>query len=391
MSFELPNNRVRTVDYFSGGFGTMRVANPYPMLDVSFYNGIPALRMESLPAGGGSISHISSTRTVRLSVGGTNADRERFRSTDYVRYQSGKSTRVGITVSHSNAGNSNQTRRWGLFDDNNGVYFELSGTTLNVVILNNGTPTVVPSASWASTSTPTLTNLNLYEIDFEWLGGGDIRFFINKQLKHTIPGNTAAGPYMQTGRLPAQLEIVNTAASSAGSIDCACIYADSNGGHEQPSEAFSYGNLSAISIPGTAEIPILSMRPRSLFNTFENRRVAHPTRFGLSSDGNRASCRLLMNPTTLTGATYAVSASANSAFEFDIAATAFTGGEEVARFYVDANPGYFESTLDDVFGELRRGVRRNAFNTGGDVLLVVAASRSGTNTDVRASVRYVER
>lgn len=81
-------------------------------------------------------------------------------------------------------GTANNIRNWGAFDANNGAFFQLNGTTLNVVTRSGGSDTAVAKASWNVNNTFTLdTNYHSYEIHFSYV---HIEFWIDNVLVHQI-------------------------------------------------------------------------------------------------------------------------------------------------------------------------------------------------------------
>jgi len=114
-------------------------------------------------------------------------------------------------------GTANNTARWGMFNCNgspavtplNGLYFELIGTTLNVVTCKAGIPAAVPSASWSGTPFTLDGNNHLYEI---WLNNSSAYFFIDDILRHKVTASTAT--MSDTFTLLSALHCLNTASSA---------------------------------------------------------------------------------------------------------------------------------------------------------------------------------
>jgi hypothetical protein len=172
-----------------------------------------------------------------------------FRITNrYHYYLPGSSNLVLFTCAFGDSGKSNNIRRMGAFDEQDGVFFELEETTFNAVLRSSTTGAVVnqrvPRASWnkdtldgtgLSGVTLDITKFNVFWIDYQWLGGGRVRFGIygpdgSRIVAHEIENagsNTRA--YMKSGTLPLASENVNTGVTASGSElreGCLAIYCE---------------------------------------------------------------------------------------------------------------------------------------------------------------------
>jgi hypothetical protein len=339
----------------------------------------------------------------RLAVTGANGDRARLRTHTFHRYQAGKSIHIKQTCYHADTGKANQNRFWGWYDDDDGLFWELTGTTMNVGRRSSVTGVVVDTlfaqASWnydkmngsgPSGVTLDITKGNIYEIEAQWLGVGTVHFFINGFLVHTFANqNTIAGPYMRTAVLPLQWEIVNTAASTGSSFTEICSSVVVEGGDAPPQYGFTAFNAAAINL--NAERPILSIRPAAVFpaaSAIVNRMLLLPKLVIVSCEAGRCGFRLVLNG-VLTGPAFAA-VSADSGAEFDVAATVIAGGETVGRSFLANTNDVGQLDLTDYFQLLARKLRRNAFNTAGDILTITGKSEAAGAVDMRCSLTWGE-
>jgi hypothetical protein len=127
-------------------------------------------------------------------------------SNRYARYIGGSSNRYRAQIQLSDTGKTDNTKRWGMFDGTNGAYFELSGTTLSVCTIKAGSRTGVASASWnGSTTVPTLTNVNTYEI---YITNSKVYFVIAGTLVHTVTATSTT--WTATTTLPVRVDNINS-------------------------------------------------------------------------------------------------------------------------------------------------------------------------------------
>lgn len=122
------------------------------------------------------------------------------------RYVGGSSNRYRSNIQFGDTGVSNNVKRWGLFDGTDGAYFKLDGTAMSVCTMKGGSETAVASASWnGSTTTPTLTNNNTYEI---YITNGKVYFVINGTMVHTVTASSAT--WSATLNLPVRADNINS-------------------------------------------------------------------------------------------------------------------------------------------------------------------------------------
>lgn len=150
---------------------------------------------------GGSSSVVQSVRTARY-VGGSG---NRFRSI----IQMGTATLAG------------NTRQWGCFNGTDGAYFEITGTTFNVVTRKTNTPTAVPVASWNGAKKTMDTNVHSYEIYFT---NSKVYFVMDGDVVHTVSASTDT--WTDTCDFPVRLTNVNDAniAAVTMNVRVATIY-----------------------------------------------------------------------------------------------------------------------------------------------------------------------
>jgi len=230
-------------------FGRARVSNPYTTMDTKcIYDAQPYMWDDAQTSGSGTTSTYNANQaSVTLAVSNATAGTRVRQTLQRPNYQPGKSQLVMMTGVYG-AAVSGVTKRWGVFDGSNGLFFELSEGVVKVVRRTSfsGTPQDYPisQASW-SVDTLTATNTsgvrldttksNIYYICFEWLGVGDVEFGIMVDAKmypcHRIKNaNRGAGVYMSTPNLPLRIEISNSGTGAAANVTAICGTIISEGG-----------------------------------------------------------------------------------------------------------------------------------------------------------------
>jgi hypothetical protein len=396
---------LQTIPAESGqsAFGETRIAEPYQIANLINKYEIDPNDYGTQKVGSGDVVHLPLQSAIKLSVTGASGDKARLRTHNYYRYQAGRGMFIRLTQFQADQGNANQVKRWGYFDDNDGLFFAKSGTTLQVVrrTSTSGSPVDYPvaQADWnydkldgtgPSGVAIDITTGSIWELQFQWLGVGVVNWYLNGILFHQMRHpNTIAGPYMRTATLPLTWEIENTGASSPSWITAICGSIMIEGGADEPDYTFGVFNAADVAV-STVERPLISIRPKLLYNGIENRMVVVPFLAAIATDGKRASYRLVMDG-TLTGASWA-SASTQSSVEYDGSATALTGGLTLIRGLLPNAIDSKDLDLRGYFNNIARNLRRLAFGTDVNVMTIMGKNEgaSGGNTLMRASLTWQE-
>jgi hypothetical protein len=231
------------------GFGSLKVSNQRAL-------GVYESTLVENPdftdeiVGTASATYNSPSSSVVLATDSTSGSRI-FRTSDrHHYYMPGTSNLAMMTVACGDTGKANNRRCWGLFTDTDGLFFALDGTTVKVVVRSSVTGSVVDTAitqaNWngdkldgtgLSGVTLDITKINVWWIDYQWLGGGRVRFGIygpdgQRITVHKVQNaNTQALPFMRTGTLPVRFENDNVGTTASGSelrFVCAAVYAEGN-------------------------------------------------------------------------------------------------------------------------------------------------------------------
>lgn len=334
--------------YFDA-FGRQRVSQPYTLFDSQSRYAADNQFSEST-ANGASITYNADEAAVLLAAdttSGSTAVRQSYRSFPY---QPGKGLLILATFVMA-AAQANLRQRVGYFNTQNGVFFQKTNATNAFVLRSYVTGTVsdartVNQADWngdkldgtgASGVTLDTTKAQILWMDFEWLGVGSVRcgFIIDGQyiVCHTFENaNTISNVYMTTAILPVRYEIAATATMSAGAtMKQICSTVISEGGFQQVSqEHVARRTTSFANIDTAAFYPIVSIRLAS----GRTGAVVLPNRIQfLPLTSQNYEIALIKNP-TLTSATWAATVPSDSNVDYDVAATAMSGGTIVQTDYV---------------------------------------------------------
>jgi hypothetical protein len=328
-------------------FGRLRVSQPYTLFD-SQNRYAADNQFDVATTGTGTTTFLPNEAAVKMEVTGAGVGsvlRQSYRSFPY---QPGKGLLVLATFVMDSSMSLNLTQRVGYYNDQNGVFFQRIDGTFSFVLRSYVTGSVsnvrtVNQADWNgdkldgtgdSGFTLDPSKAQILWMDFEWLGVGSVRcgFIIDGQyiVCHTFNNaNEITNVYMTTAILPVRYEIVTTTAAVAASMKAICCSVISEGGFEQTSIDHVARRTTVLGTIGTTFLPVVSIRLAS----GRTGAVVLPNRVQvLPTTSQNYEVALIKNPTLTAASWTAVPTDSN--VEFDVAATATTGGSIVQTDYV---------------------------------------------------------
>jgi hypothetical protein len=407
------SDRLTPSGSLTDAFGRLRTALPFTLFESSHRFNDNGLWASSNTAGNSSYAFVENQSTVDMTVG-TTANAEVIRETTKVfSYQPGKSLLIMNSVAFSQP-KANLRQRVGYFGDSNGIYLENNGNTNYLVVRTNTSSTVtetrVAQSDWNvdkfdgtgystqygfERNSLDVGKANIFWIDVEWLGVGDVRcgFVVDGKMlpAHVFHHeNQITVPYMTTASLPLRLEIKNTGVTASNStLSQICSTVISEGGYEL------YGTQQAVGTTITAPVdlptagtyyPVVSIRLK------QNRLDAIVILTALSILGitNNAyyNWQVRANANTSGGGTW-VSAGIDSAVEYKLDGGSVTGGRILASGFTGATTQSISPV--DILKEalFKFQLERNSLaNTAYELTLVASASTNGA--DIYGSMDWEE-
>ena len=388
-------------------FGRTRVSNPLTLFDSSHRYRDNNL-WDSLVVGTAStIGFATTAGLVNMTVGvGSTASVIR-ETTKVFSYQPGKSL-LTMNTFVLNPPKENLRQRVGYFGADNGIYFEVDGTTAYFVerSLSLGTETRVSQSNWnidkldgtgISGITLDITKAQILWMDIEWLGLGTVRigFVINGQFVHCHSfhhANLIESTYITTASLPLRYEIANTGiTTSVSTLKQVCSTVISEGGYELR------GLQQAVSTPITAPVdlpspagtyyPVLSIRLKTSPDRLDA--IVILTALSLMGTGNGPQYNWQMRASaTTSGGTWA-SAGVDSAVEYKIDGGTVSGGRILASGFFSSN-NQSQASVDILKEALFKfQLERNGL-TGSPYELTLVCATDTSGADVFASLDWEE-
>lgn len=383
-------------------FGRLRTSGTGNRLDVEFiYNKQDDYMDET--TNNGAATHNANSRDVTLSLTDANNGSYAFLQSYPVPYTPGNSQLVEMTGVLDNAG--------------------LGGGTAEVFLRSSvsgsAVTKTVPQSKWANfTSSIDWDRSQIFVIDFQSLKVGSIRFgLFTRGTYHRVAqldnDGLAAPGYWQVPNGSAYWKLYTTGgetfmelgygndnnavgfrykvtANASATMRAICCTVKSEAGpslYEMPGLPRAISNQQTAVTASTTLVPILSIRPKTTFASKENLILGIPKSWQVQT--TQPVRVVLLHDCTLTNASWADVDTNNSMMEYDVSATAVTGGHEVDEVYV-ATAGAGANSRGSAVGPLGKTLLWDRQDSVTGILTVAAIRTGGSDAAVLATMRWEE-
>ena len=332
-------------------------------------------------------------RMVELTVGSDVGDEVIRQTKKVVPYIPGRMNEVSMAVKFG-LPSTGVRRRFGIFDDTCGAYFEDGGDGTYYVVLRRETASGIDEEriareDWSddpldgtgpSGITADPTAIQMMVIEYEWYGAGQVEFkFVIDNNAYPVHkfnhANREDHTWGNTPFLPIRVELTNY----GGAAGTHTFYQGSHSVLAEGEQSVQGRNNSiANAVTGvtltTANTfyPLVAIRLKS----DRLRGIVKPVNFsGATLDNTSIFLRVLENP-TITGGTW-VSYGDDSPVEYNITATGFTGGESIETVFVPGtNSGSIYSFDERSITQIGRSTTTTLGDTSGVILVACAATNA---------------
>lgn len=357
-------------------------------------------------SGSGSITYLSDASTMALVVG-TDSGASASRTTNkYHYYLPGVANLSLLTITLTDSYMDGCQRSWGIFDKDDGAFFRLSDVgVLQCVIRDKTSGTIeeraTPRSDWngdkcdgtgLSKFNLDVTKLNIYWIDYQWLGAGRVRFGVvdsygNRIVCHTmLNAGQRNYPYMRTGSLPLRAEIKNnklTNGSAGIRLTCAAV-------HTEGSISYTYWRYQheflnkAIT---TNNVYCIALKSKPTVDGAHNRTNAYPEFLDLYITGGEIKLDVIWDRITTSGSTWSLDN--GSTVLADTAGLYTPNGNEYKPKSYYLSSGTHELDISKYFEKNDIGLVARADELEPEYILILASKLSG-NPVVTGSIGYAE-
>ena len=298
--------------------------------------------------GSGSIVHDTDRSSTILTVHTGSGDERIWQTKRHFKYQPGLS-HIAIMTGIVGAAKAGVRRRLGYFATSDGIFLQLSGSTLALVHRNSISGSVddnvIDQVDWnldsldgsgSSSVALDISKIQTFCVDLQWMGGGRARagFFIRGKIIYAhefVHSNLISSPYLKTPNLPVRFEITNEAeTASPTTLEQVCFSVLSEGSIEKEAGiVFSTNRGTTVASIGTSKTPLMSIRLQS---GSEAATIADILTEIVAVTSTTFLWEAILNPIVSDAASW--TAVPDSVVEFDIVRSgSITGGNVIASGY----------------------------------------------------------
>lgn len=326
----------------------------------------------------------------------------------YHYYQPGISFLVTMSCSCSDSGITNNKRQWGLFADNYGYFFELSGTTMNVVLRSNISGTIVEQrisqSSWNkdkldgtgfSKIVIDVAKAYQYFININFpsniVSFGIYDAFFGRVICHKIYiSGTSALPEIRHASLPIQFNNENVGITDSATYlreIMAVVLTEGSPGYT----FWRFSDLGcAHKIVSQPNTPIFSVRAKTILDNGKHNHVnTFPESISIYSSGSTIKLNIIqVFDDQLTGATWTLD-SVGGPLQGDSGATLvdFENSYNFKSYFIQKNVPT-NINVSDIFELNDEGIVLGADNLTQQIMTFVATPLDGNVADISFDLSY---
>jgi hypothetical protein len=305
-------------------FGKWRVSQPTTLFDSKQVVDSGSFYFDIKTTSGGTVTWNSGSAQSTMIVTSTSGSRAIKQTKRIFVYQPGKSQQIICTGKFGTKVDGIK-KSIGSFDDNDGYFFQTSGSSFGVVLRKtiNGvkTDTFISQSTWnldkmnglgPSGNTLDINKAQIYTMDYEWLGVGRVRYGVVQKgiliYVHEINNyNSLDTVYLRNPNLPIRYEMSTHKNTTTGSLMTQiCSTVISEGGFDNTGKRVVVTSNNGATIGASQYDAVLFIRYNS--NSSKGAQIVPEQLDLLIKPGNSSTFagrwELLVNPTVTNAVTY---------------------------------------------------------------------------------------
>lgn len=409
-------------DPYVDGFSNLRISSPKTLGSYSFFSSSVLNDFTIDTSGTGNVSIDPATASLNIDVGTASGDSAAVTTNNYHKYYKGFETIALVSGFSGDTGKAGVVRRWGIYDDNDGIYLEQDGTDLFAVLRSSASGTMQESRvhrdNWngdhvdGSEGINNNSNFNLnidannlFTMAYSWLGSGSARIGMEGSSLGDITlhsfdeaHNQTPNAFLKNPNLPLRFETFNKTATSSPSrycLICAAvqsstnIVADREDGEGVLSSWFATTPKTITETPSViAAARVGALNAEGLLN----RKKIVPLQYSIHNPSDRPLLVEVRVGGETDGGTWNPTPSPRDTMEINSVATAIIGTDAIVQTDL-LEPGINNIDVSSLFSSKGQYLGTGANGNLGTVLSFRARLLAGgtdTSSDVILSFNWIE-
>lgn len=342
----------------NGVFGEVMVAEQTPEIQLIYSHGLNSEMLITTVTGSGTSSVSSSLLNVATS---TTTGTSLIKSKQTIEYTAGVGVQALFTAIFQ-TGTGNTKQHIGLANIQDGFLVGYENEVFGIVYRKNSINTFIPQSTFShdkldgtgsSTMNIDVTKGNLFKIEFQYLGFGDIFFYIKNQIDNSLIlfhkisyANQNITPSVLIPYYKLWAYVENTSNPSVAVVLKTASFSASHQGKRITKGRIT--NIRNVKIGVTTETNLFTIKNRSTINGVNNFIPVELKQLSLASGlGNTVSTiRLVLNATVGGTPVFTDINTTNSVLQRNTAGTTVTGGTELISFNLGRD-GMIQINLED--------------------------------------------
>lgn len=371
-------------------FGELQIAELTPMAGWTFAYNVNEDLVTITETASGTVA--GSNGFAVLSTGAATNSAAKIETKLPLRYIPGQGALARFTAIFT-PGVAGSTQLIGVGDASDGLFFGYNGAEFGILRRSGGVDAWTAQSQWVSLPEEWISDLdwtkgNIFQIQFQWLGFGELRFSVENrgaggfELVHRIKyagSNTSTSLLNPT--LPVMAEVSNTTNDSdiVLKTPSAMSFCEGKIDNPAPPHPLSLPRVLTATDTGiTTENNMVTLSSPVTWVSKTNRIRSQLRTLSIATDGTKPALIRLTKNTTLGGTpSYTAYNADTSPITYDVAGTTLTGGSRV-----------FAATLDKVDSQIFDLTQWGLFLNPGEKITLSVESASAT--DVTAAINWVD-
>jgi len=365
-------------------FGDLRNAELTPQVQVTFPYNLNGDLVFSSGSNGGVATQANSMAAISSSIDPSGS--AEIQTLRILKYRAGLGAIARFTTLYETS-SANSTQIHGCGNGEDGFFFGYNGTQFGTLIRKNSVDTWTAQSSWSedvldgtgpSKMTLDQTKLNVYAIEYQWLGAGEIDFKVEDEETgklidvHRVKfANSDTEPSTFNPSFPLEMKIVKTGGTEDIRMKCASM----SGFVEGKNIILGPTNNTAGSTTATSETAIFNLRNKTTYVGVTNRVRAYLRNLSLANDKNQLATITIYRNATLSGvASWSDINGDDSVMEVDTVQNYVSGGNNLFSTTVSKDSG----------GHFDFGTEEFAIRPGDIITVTINGSGAGTAAGILA-------